>query len=159
METWKMARKQYGFDDGDDSNGNATQKAKNKSWEDAMQAASAAALAAKADPQTMLGYAVGKMLSRYLFNNKGDNGSYVPTAEEQSAYVNAQGGNQSTNVTTPDTQMVEPRKGLLEMSQMKEPYTGDWAGQVDVKKDFFSPKEIKDPMSGLGIDISKYIKM
>ena len=159
METWKMARKQYGFGGDDDSNGNATQKAKNKSWEDAMQAASAAALAAKADPQTMLGYAVGKMLSRYLFNKNGDSGNYVPTSDEQAAYNKAQGGNQSTDVTTTEPETVHVASGLLDLGNRKEPYTGDWGAEVNVQKDFFSPKEIKDPMDSLKVNIGDWFKL
>lgn len=140
--------------------GNATEDAKKKSWQDAMQAASAAALAAKADPQTMLGFAVGKLLSRYLFDNKGDNGVGGPTKKDNDIYgASQQGGNQSTNVTTPDSQMVQPKKGLLELSQMDEPYTGDWGAEVNVKKDFFSPKEIKDPMDNFKVNIGDWFKL
>lgn len=63
MAGWQNTRASYGFGD---SNNNAVEEKKKQSWQDALQAASLAALAKGADTQTMAGYALGKWLSNYL---------------------------------------------------------------------------------------------
>lgn len=82
MSSWQQAQQQRGFG----ASSNRVDDNKNKSWQDALQAASMAALAKGADTQTMLGFALGKFLSNYL--NRGQE-----KRDAQNAYNIANGLN------------------------------------------------------------------
>lgn len=81
MGNFQAARQARGF-------GNGQQQTSNKQqWQDALQAASMAALAKGADTQTMLGFALGKWLSNYL-----GRGQEKKDAREAAAIANGVAG-------------------------------------------------------------------
>lgn len=131
----------------------AVEDSKNKSWQDALQAASMAALAKGADTQTMLGFALGKFLSNYLNrgaeNSQREKDRRIFQGQQMSNNIGAMGQQSTADIANQLAHPSEssstefklpPATGLLGGSN-NSPYTdsGNWSDRVNVL-DIFKPK-------------------
>lgn len=131
----------------------AVEDSKNKSWQDALQTASLAALAKGADTQTMLGFALGKFLSNYLNrgaeNRQREKDRQIFQGQQMSNNIGAMGQQSTADIVnqlahpseSSNTEFkLPPVTGLLGGSN-NSPSTdsGNWSDRVNVLE-VFKPK-------------------